>query len=105
MVKDRYKKGSSISSRDIKRLSIYPNMPRPKDNTTKNRPRPGDTIKIEIMDVDEKERGLGKYRGYNVVVLGNATVGEVIEAKIKKVRGDTIIAEAFSYRDRDIEPF
>jgi len=105
MVKDRYKKGSNISSRDIRRLSIYPNMPRPKDNITKNRPRSGQTIKIEIMNVDKKERGIGKYRGYNVIILGNATVGEIIEARIKSVKGDTIIAEAISYGDRNIEPF
>ncbi len=105
MVKDRYKKGSNISSRDIRKFSTYPSMPRPRDKDYSHRPRRGQIIRIEVTDVDEKERGLGKYRGFNVVILGNATVGEVIEARIKEVRGNTILAEAVNYSDSNLEPF
>ncbi|MCE4617121.1 MAG: hypothetical protein F7C32_00850 [Desulfurococcales archaeon] len=105
MVKDRYKKGSNIYSRDIRKFSIYPKMPKPKDSETRKRPRVGQKIKVVIDDVDEKERGVGKYKGYTVLVLGNPTVGETIYAKIVSVRGDTILAEPISYEDREIEPY
>jgi len=105
MVKERYKKGSNIYSRDIRKLSIYPKMPKPRDSETSKRPRIGQKIRVAIDDVDEKERGIGKYRGFTVLVLGNPTVGETIYARIVSIRGDTIIAEPISYEDRDIEPY
>jgi len=54
----------------------------------------GDEIKVLIEDVNRRGEGIATYEGRTVIVRGAADPGEVVLARVKKVSGGTIIAEA-----------
>ncbi len=87
----RYRNRKEPYSRDIYRYSIYPRIPRPSE-AGERRLRPGDVFEVEIIDIDEKGRGVAKYRNLRVLVYGGATVGDRVRVKVEKVLGEQVIA-------------
>ncbi|BCU68296.1 hypothetical protein HS7_17330 [Sulfolobales archaeon HS-7] len=48
----------------------------------------GDVIETEIIDIDDKGRGIGKYKDFKVIVNGG-TVGDIVKLKVMKIK-DTV---------------
>ncbi len=98
------KERRGVYSVDVQKYSIYPRIQKPTEYTTPAQQlRPGKTIEVDIIDVDEKNRGIAKYGNYQVLVLGQATVGDRVKVKIEQIRGNTIIASILSMKKSDIE--
>lgn len=68
---------------DIKRLSIYPQISTHEDPPL----REGEVIVVSIYDIDEKGRGITKYKGFKVIVP-NASSGSRVKVKIAKILSD-----------------
>ena len=96
------KKG--VYSVDVQKYSIYPRTPKPEEYKPMGSDvKPGYTLTVDIVDVDDKGRGIASYRGYKVVVLGQATVGDRVKVRVEKVQDTTIIASIISIDKSRIE--
>ena len=88
----RYRNHREVYTRDYRRWSIYPRIPRPREYE-QSRLKPGDVITVEVSDVDDDGRGVAKYRGYTIKINGGATVGDKARIKLIRVRGSEALAE------------
>lgn len=89
---------------DIQKYSIYPRIPKPDEyKPSGSELRPGGTLIVDIMDVDDKGRGIANYKGYRILVLGQATVGDRVKVRIERITGNTIIASILSMDKSRVE--
>ncbi len=96
------KKG--VYSIDVQKYSIYPRTPKPEEyKPSGSEVKPGYTLTVDIADVDDKGRGIASYKGYKVIVLGQATVGDRVKVRVEKIQGSTIIASIISLGKSRIE--
>jgi len=96
------KKG--VYSVDVQKYSIYPRIPKPEEyKPSGSELKPGDIITVDVTDIDNKGRGIANYRGYRVLVLGQATVGDRVKVKIEKVMDNTVIASILSMGKSEVE--
>lgn len=73
---------------DIRRLSIYPQI-----NAREERPiREGDSLVVNIYDIDEKGRGIVDYKGVKILIP-NAMSGSRVKVRIVRVQGDTAVGQ------------
>lgn len=98
MSRRRSRKGrKGVYSVDVQKYSIYPRIPKPDEyKPSGSELKPGDTLVVDIVDVDDKGRGIADYRGYRILVLGQATVGDRVKVKIERIIRDTAIASILS---------
>ena len=92
----RYRKRKDPYTRDIYRYSIYPRTPRPQENIPNAIARNEEAV-VEIRDVDEKGRGISRYKGKTLYVYGGATVGDRVKVRIEKVYGEHAIARVVEW--------
>jgi len=85
----RKKRRENLYNTDYNRISIYPSYKKP---DARERITVGSVLTIRVSKTDENGDPLGEYRGYNVVILGDAMPGEVVRVKVDRVRGNTIWA-------------
>ncbi len=55
--------------------------------------KPGDIIEVLIMTVTRRGEGVGKYKGRNVTVVGASDPGIKVQARVRRVQGNKIVAE------------
>lgn len=73
---------------DLRRLSIYPQI-----NTQEERPlREGDSLVVNIYDIDDQGRGVVDYKGIKILVP-NAMSGSKVKVKIVRVHGDVAVGQ------------
>lgn len=96
------KKG--VYSVDVQKYSIYPRIPKPEEyKPSGGELKPGDIITVDVTDIDNKGRGIANYRGYRILVLGQATVGDRVKVKIEKVMDNIVIASILSMGKSEVE--
>ena len=98
----RYRKRKDPYTRDIYRYSIYPRTPKPSENLPNTLSR-NEEIILEIRDMDDKGRGISRYRGRTIIVYGGATVGDKVKVRIEKVYGDHAVARVVEWVEGGVE--
>lgn len=83
----RRKKRANIYNTDYNRISVYPSYKRPE---AREKVEIGSVIEVRVSKTDENGDPLGQYRGYTVVILGDAMPGDVVRVKVERVRGSRI---------------
>jgi len=98
------KSRKEVYSVDVQKYSIYPRIPKPDEyKPNGSELRPGSTLVVDIVDVDDKDRGIASYKGYRILVLGQATVGDRVKVRIERIIGNTVIASILSMGKSRIE--
>lgn len=64
----------------------------PFNNEEKQVVQPGDEIKVLVTSVTRRGEGIGNYMGMKVIVNGASDPGEIVRARVLKVKDNRIIA-------------
>ncbi len=88
----RYREHREVYTRDFSRWSVYPKTPRPEEYK-RDSVKPGTILTVEIVDVDEKGRGVAYHNNRRIKINGGATVGDKVKVKIVGSRGEETLAE------------
>ncbi len=98
MGKPKKKRTSDVYRTDVQRLSVYPSY-----NYSKNRqkdkelgPEKNSVITVRVTQIDDNGHPLAIYRGYKVILLGEANPGDRVEVLVKDVKGSNIIGAIIS---------
>ncbi len=92
----RYRDHKDVYRRDMNRYSVYPRIPRPTEYGSKKLHK-GQTLTLEISDVDGDGRGIAHYAGMRIRINGGGTVGDRVKVRIVQVRGEEALAEIVGF--------
>jgi len=92
----KYRDHKEVYTRDYTRWSVYPKIPKP-DEYGKKSLRPGQILEVEIIDIDEKGRGVANYNGIKIKINGGGTVGDKVKIRILNQRGDEALGEVIRF--------
>ncbi len=81
------RKKRNLYNTDYNRISIYPSYRRPEQ---REKVEVGSVIEVRVSKTDENGDPLGSFKGYTVVILGDAMPGDVVRVEVTRVKGNTI---------------
>ncbi|MCE4601832.1 MAG: TRAM domain-containing protein [Desulfurococcales archaeon] len=83
----RRKRRHNIYNTDYNRISVYPSYKKPQQ---REHIEIGNVIEVRVSKTDENGDPLGSYKGYTVVILGDAMPGDVVKIRVERVHGSRI---------------